>query len=80
MSESASQITLVTAMDTLGIESNTAITPALGTPIPRRTLSNETMKLLDNVATKLGQSKDSPSNQPNERRRLDAPEGDIRSA
>ena len=41
MSESACQATLVTAMDTLGVESNTAITLALGTPIPRTTLSNE---------------------------------------
>ena len=62
MSESASQCTLVTAMDTLGVESNTAITPALGTPIPKTTLSNETVKLLESVATKLGQTKDVTSN------------------
>ena len=80
MSESASQATLVTAVDTLGIESNTAITPALGTPIPRTTLSNETVRLLDSVTTKLGQTKDQTSNQPNKRKRLKAPEGDIRSS
>ena len=80
MSESVSQATLATAMDTLGVESNTGITPALGTPIPRTTLSKETVKLLDSVATKLGQTKDQTSNQPNKRRCLEAPEGDIRSS
>ena len=44
MSEYASQVNLVTPMDKIGIESNTATTPALGTPIQRSALSNETLK------------------------------------
>ena len=35
-------------------------------------------KLLDSMATKLVQTKDQTSNQPNKRKRLEAPEGDIR--
>ena len=57
MSVSGSQSTLVTAMDTLGVESTTNITPSIGTPIPHTTLSNETMLLLEQTATKFGQTK-----------------------
>ena len=78
MSASGSQSTLVTAMDTLGVESTTNITPAIGTPIPHTTLSNETMLLLEQTAHQLGQTKDSNLNL-SKRRRVDAPQGDQRT-
>ena len=72
MSASGSQSTLVTAMDTLGVESTTNITPAIGTPKPHTTLSNETMLLLEQTAHKLDQTKDS-NQSPSKRRRVVAP-------
>ena len=78
MSASGSQSTLVTAIDTLGVESTTNITPAIGTPIPHTTLSNETMLLLEQTANKLGQTKDSNLN-PTKQRCVDAPQGDQRT-
>ena len=41
MSTNVSQVTLVTAMDTHGV-SNTNITPAIGIPIPKTILSDDT--------------------------------------
>ena len=49
MSVSASQDTIVTAMDTLGVQSSTAITPAIGTPIPKSTISDDTLHLLEHL-------------------------------
>ena len=43
-------------------------------------LSCKTVKVLKSAATILGQSKESSAKQPNKRKRLEAPEGDIRSA
>ena len=79
MSTSVSQVTLVTVMDTLGLESNTNITPAMGTPIPGTTLSDDTLQLLEQTANSLGQSTDNTRDQPSKRRRQEPPEGDTRS-
>ena len=46
MSECASQVILVIAMNKLGVESNTAITPALCTTILWSTLIDDRLKLL----------------------------------
>ena len=70
MSASASQ-------DTLGVQSSTAITPAIGTPIPKSTLSDDTLHLLEQAAASLGQSRDN-ENQPAKRKRNESPERDRR--
>ena len=77
MSASASQDTIVTAMDTLGVQSSNAITPAIGTPIPKSTPSDDTLHLLQQASVSLGQSRDF-KNQPAKMKRNELPEGDRR--
>ena len=60
------------------VQSTTSITPAIGTPIPQSTLSGETIKILEQTAIILGQQKDN-STSPAKKRRLNVPEGEIRT-
>ena len=66
-------------MDTLGVQSSSAITPAIGIPVPKSTLSDDTLQLLEQVSSSLDQHRDN-NNQPTKRTRNESPEGDRRGS